>query len=248
MYDEDRRNVNDFRIPCVLSAGSGQYIPLQGLKSYTVPVYLECWGYACLDGETPAPPFTEEEQKESLNVLVEALNGTTQVIDGSVVVFTGTTVTVGTASDYSGCGYTRLPFLVQMTLTAIDGAVLFNDVEIKLNNQRLFFTSFSVGFAREGKSVTAVGTSMAKTNCEQQARTFTGVALIPKIEALPLMGALYTEILDVSPFLNPTYRLTIGIDGREYNYTVVIINASIGGQMGGVMQLNLTMAEAWTDE
>lgn len=241
VYDAGRTNIDGFTVPGVVTALTGNYEPLRGLKVYTLPVNLELWCYAALEDEFYKPSYTLEQQKECVSAMVEALNGTTQVIDGDAVIFTGTTVTVGAPNNNGGGGCTRIPVLVQVVLTAVEGAVLFNDQSVIIDGAEVVFSSWSVGLTRQGESVTKVGTTVAKTLCDQMVRTFAGTAFMTKEQ--PFIG-LQSEILS-GEVINEPHTIKYTLNGTEYVFNVVLISATITGQSGSVLQINLTFAEAY---
>lgn len=236
-YEKAFRNIQDFEIPGVLTAMSGNYEPLQGIKVYYMPVNLELWGFGCMINDTPKVPFTVEQQKECVQSAVENLNGTTQVIGDNVVIYSGTVVTVGDITYNGGGGYSRLPILVQMQLTVVEKAVLFNNQTIKIDGVEVEFIDFSIALARTGEALTRAGTTVAKTLCNQMSRVFSGSAYL--IDNA-VFNTLQNEILHGKQ-INQTHRL----EYNGNNYNVVLLDATITGRMGAVVQISLSFAEVY---
>lgn len=238
-YDKRKNKAADFVVPGVLTAQTGNYEPLQGIKVYYMPINLELFAFAGLHNE----PFTWEQQKECVDVLVSELNGTTQEYGDSAVVFEGAVVTVGNISGQSGGSYCRVPMLVQLRLVVVGKAVLFNDQKVTIDGSEVMFSSWSVGLTRQGESVTKVGTTVGKTLCDQMTRTFSGIAYMTGGQ--PFV-ALQNEIL-TGETINAPHTIVYTLNETEYTFEVIIVSATITGQSGAVMQMTINFAEVYAN-
>lgn len=230
-------NCVDFTIPGVLTTLSGNYEPVQGIKIYNMPVDLELFGYTKIEGELPPVPFSIEQIKECVGNLVEHLNGTTQTISQNAVIFSGTVVTVGSLTNNCGGGYTRIPVTVKFYLTVVEKATLFNDLQIKFDGQEMIFSNFNIALVRQGESITTIGTTLSKSLYSQMSRIFSGTAFM-------LNDNLFTEIQNEilsGQEINKKHTLTV----NDKEFIITISEATISGQMGSVMQMSLTMSEAY---
>jgi hypothetical protein len=236
-YISEMKNVGHFVVPGVITAMSGNYEPLQNIKVYTMPLTLELFGYVRVSGELPSVPFTTEEVKECVGNLVDGINGTTIEISKNAVIFAGATVTVGNITNNCGGGYTRIPILVQFRLTVVEKAMLFNNYKIKLDNEEIMFSDINFALVRQGESITTVGTTTAKTICSQMSHVFSGTAFMLNND---LFVQLQNEIFNGNE-INKKHILTI----NDTDFSVIISEAAISGQMGSVMQMSITMAEAY---
>lgn len=236
VYDAGRTNIDGFTVPGVVTALTGNYEPLRGLKVYTLPVNLELWCYAALDDEFYKPSYTLEQQKECVSAMVEALNGTTQVIDGDAVIFTGTTVTVGAPNNNGGGGCTRIPVLVQVVLTAVEGAVLSNDIIIKINGEQVVSNSFVVNYVLSGELQSTPLDTTAKSIPTTQSRTFSGSFFL--YDSSEVLQSLKTQLLSG---LAGTFVLTF--DNIEFIVYAQQITESLAA--GQIVVLNVTFVEAY---
>lgn len=238
-YEEAKKNSEDFVVPGVVTALQGTHEPLQGIQVYYLPVMIECFGYAAMQNEFPTVPFTFEQQKGMLAKLVEDWNGQVVTVGdegtGADAVFiSGSTVTVGDVTNDNGGGYTRIPLLVSLFLTGIESAVFFNNQEIKIDGERVFFTEFFASLTRQGKSVTKVNTTTGKTLPSGMARIFSGTAYV--VDAEPFT-TIRQELL--AGGLTDTHELTY--EGTSFNVTFLEITVS--GRIGSLLTLNVKMAE-----
>ena len=244
VYDEQRKNTQGFIVPGVLTALSGDYEPLQGLKVYSMPVNLELWCYAVLDDELYKPTYTLEQQKECVSTVVENLNGTTQVIDGNVVVFTGTVLTVGEPRNNSGGGCTRIPVLLQVVPNGVQNAVLANAVGGSIDGFELIPINFTVQKDKTGGSQTITGTTNGTVINTQQSRVFNGSCYLteytPSTTGTPAsaMEILENELLDDVSQNTPH---TLVYRGRTYNVTFQSVGETL--QAGVIVIISFTMTE-----
>ena len=230
-YDKRKNKAADFVVPGVLTAQTGNYEPLQGIKVYYMPINLELFAFAGLHNE----PFTWEQQKECFEKLVSDLNGTTQLIGENVVAFAGAVVTVGNATGQSGSSYLRIPALVQLQLTVVEEAELSNNEIVMLDGERIYTTEFSVNMEKQSESMAYVGQANVQSVSAALIRTFSGVMYLTKNQ---FYKTLESDMLDNTD-INKTHTLIY----KERNYTVISQSMSELLRMGAIVILQATFIE-----
>ena len=101
----------------------------------------------------------------------------------------------------------------------------------------MIFSNFNIALVRQGESITTIGTTLSKSLYSQMSRIFSGTAFM-------LNDNLFTEIQNEilsGQEINKKHTLTV----NDKEFIITISEATISGQMGSVMQMSLTMSEAY---
>lgn len=226
----EQRKSGDYTIYGVLTALSGNFEPLTGIKVYYMPINLELWGYTGLHSLVP---FTLEEQKDCVQKVVEGLNGTTQTIGNDTVIFTGAVVTVGGIAQ--GYDDVRIPILVQMQLTVVEKAVLSNNVVVEIDGETVYANEFSVSMEKQTESFTYIGQAKVESLSAAKMRTFSGMMF--------LTDTTFYKTLKEDMLANTTLNKIHSLVYDNNTYTVETQTMSEVLRMGAVVVLQVTFIE-----
>lgn len=233
--NEMRPSADTFTVPCVLTALSGRYEPLPDIKVYYMPVVLECWGYAALSSENPAVPFTMEQQRLTLEGVINQINGSTEIYGDNAVIVSSATVTVGDATNEGGGGYTRIPILVQLQLTVVENAALSNDVVIEIDGEQVFTNEFTVNMEKQTESYTYIGQAKVESLSAAKMRTFSGMMF--------LTNDAFYKTLEQDMLTNAAVNNTHELVFKGNSYVVETQTMSELLRMGAVVILQVTFIE-----